>query len=844
MKTDRQNISCALGAILCVCSVLRVNASDPPNIVFVIADDLGWADVGFHGGVAPTPRLDRLAVESVELRQHYVAPVCSPTRTGLLTGRYWSRFGITTPTNSLALPWDTLTLPRALKAQGYETCIVGKWHLGSLPKWGPNHFGFDHSYGSLAGGVSPWNHRYKKGPYTFTWHRNGQRLDEPGHVTDLLTDEAVNWIRSRDSSPFFLYLPYTAIHLPLKEPMHWLQQVPDSISGEVARHYAASIMHLDHSVGRVLDALDEKGARENTLIVFTSDNGGSTAENNDLKYPDDHCPNGRLVGNNMPLRGRKGDVYEGGTRVPTIVSWPGHTKRRRIETPIQIVDWMPTFCRLAGYEADHDLKWDGVDLSELLSHDGSGTLPERDIYIAGPRWRASSLRSGSYKLVTRDEGTSLKTELFNLQDDPGEQQDLSSTQPERVKELLEKLKRVAAADRDSVAEVAPQHDDSLIKAITKQTLWTNRDGQTRTWFHPRVCMMPGKDGQPIALMNLQEIGGSDYFGTVHWSESQDLGRTWSKPVPIPALGRDPVAGRKDGLMAGVCDVTPQYHAATKSVLALGHVVFYKGRYFARKEQLARYPVYVTRSHDGTWSERKILEWDDARGGHIYSNNCGQRVVLPGGDIQMSFTFGPQPENRMVAGVRAQFDGNELKVDEVGPALHNPVGRGLLEPSVAKFGDEFWMTIRAEDDHGYVSVSSDGLNWSAKQAWAWDDGTPLSMSTTQQHWLTHSDGLFLVYTRKDSSNQSVIRWRSPLWLAQVDTRKRCLIKSTERIVLPIMGDGVDNPDSVALMGNFDVTNVSPMESWVTVGEWMPRSGYRGDVLLARIHWSKPNRLPLW
>ncbi len=144
----------------------------------------------------------------------------------------------------------------------------------------------------------------------------------------------------------------------------------------------------------------------------------------------------------------------------------------------------------------------------------------------------------------------------------------------------------------------------------------------------------------------------------------------------------------------------------------------------------------------------------------------------------------------------------------------------------------------------MSVSDDGLNWESKRAWAWDDGTPLDMSTTHQHWLTHSDGLFLVYTRKDASNSGVIRWRSPLWVAQVDAKKQCLIRSTERVVLPLVGDGVKDPDRVALMGNFNVTNASPDESWVTVGEWMPRNGYRGDVLLARIKWSKPNRLPLW
>lgn len=389
-----------------------------------------------------------------------------------------------------------------------------------------------------------------------------------------------------------------------------------------------------------------------------------------------------------------------------------------------------------------------------------------------------------------------------------------------------------------------QSDQPLIDSIVKETLWRNRDGKSVTWFHPRACMVPGNDGKPVALMTLQPIGGSDYFGQVHWSVSDDLGKSWSEPELIAALGRDPIPGRDDGLKAGVCDVVPQYHPQTGTVLALGHVVFYKGNYFARNEQLARYPVYVTRSTDGTWSERKILRWDDPRTDHIYTNNCGQRLVLPDGDIQMSFTFGPEANNRMVAGVRAAFDGKTLRVREVGPPLSNRKGRGLLEPSVTHFDGTFWITIRAEDGRGYVSTSRDGLNWQKKTAWAWDDGTPLTMSTTQQHWLTHSDGLFLVYTRKDSSNTNVIRWRSPLWLARVDVDRRCLIKSTEQVVLPLIGDGVNEPNKVALMGNFHVVNASPDESWVTVGEWMPRGGYRGNLLLARIRWSKPNKLPLW
>jgi hypothetical protein len=204
-------------------------------------------------------------------------------------------------------------------------------------------------------------------------------------------------------------------------------------------------------------------------------------------------------------------------------------------------------------------------------------------------------------------------------------------------------------------------------------------------------------------MTLQEISGSDYFGPVHWSESCDGGKTWSDPLMIASFNHEPMKGYP-GLMAGVCDVVPEYHPQTGTVLALGHVVFYRGASFAKEDQLARYPVYAVRRKDGSWSERKILKWDDPRGAHIYSNNCGQRVVLPNGEIVMSFTFGPTADNRMVAGVRCAFDGEELKILKVGPPLKNPVGRGLLEPSVTQFHDKFYLTIRAEDGRGYVAVS--------------------------------------------------------------------------------------------------------------------------------------------
>ena len=427
-------------------------ATARPNIVFIMADDLGWGDVAFHGGKAPTPHIDQLARNGLELTQHYVAPVCSPTRVGLLTGRCWSRFGITTPTNNLALPPDTVTLARALQAQSYETCLVGKWHLGSKPEWGPNHFGFDHSYGSLAGGVTAWSHQYKKGEFSETWSRNGKLLTEKGHVTDLLADEAVSWIAARGDKPFFLYVPFTAVHLPINEPQPWLDRVPPSITSEIQRHYVACTMHLDDAVGRILKALGDKGVRKQTLVVFTSDNGGSTAANNTQPYPRDDSPSGKLPASNGDLRGQKGSVYEGGVRVPTIVSWPNKIATGKQSTPVFIADWMPTFCHLAGHRSKQDLHWDGVNLRDLLL--AGDPLPQRAIYLAGPRWGAVALRAGDWKLVAtqkslQDGKPTMRHELFQISVDPSEKTNLAKQQPERLQRMLATLQTLKAKDNDS-----------------------------------------------------------------------------------------------------------------------------------------------------------------------------------------------------------------------------------------------------------------------------------------------------------------------------------------------------------------------------------------------------------
>ena len=397
----------------------------------------------------------------------------------------------------------------------------------------------------------------------------------------------------------------------------------------------------------------------------------------------------------------------------------------------------------------------------------------------------------------------------------------------------------------SAAAIAPRSTHAagpapLIRGIIATTLWNNLDGKSTTWFHPKVCMVPRAGKQPLALMTLQPIAGSDYFGPVHWSASEDSGKTWSDPVLIPGFDRRPVPDH-EGLLAGVCDVVPEYHAKTNTVLAVGEIVFYRGTKFAAKDQLRRYPVYCVRKADGTWTDRKILEWDDPRAAFIHSNNCGQRVTLPGGDVLIAMSIGAKSESRSAISARCSFDGETFAIKGVGQEIKHPAGRGLLEPSLTSWNGRFFMTIRAEDERGYVCTSTDGLQWTDKQPWRWNDGEPLSMSTTQQHWLTHSDGLFLVYTRKDASNLKLPRWRAPLFVAQVDPGNLALIRETEQIVLPIRGDSINDPDGTQQMGNFHIVNASSGESWVTDGHWLPKKNSTGELRLATIAWQRNNRL---
>ena len=415
---------------------------DRPNILFMLADDMGWGDVSCHGSPIRTPNIDRLMDEGVELTQHYVCPVCTPTRTCLMTGRTPGRIGAhaTVPSNAPVLSDGYETLATTLRAGGYETGIFGKWHLGSAPEVGPNHFGFDYAYGSLAGGVDPYNHFYKRGPYCETWRRNGARVDEIGHVTDLIAREAVQWIEGREG-PWFCYVPFTAVHVPIKPTQQWLNAYSfETFDGDPARdrsfkQYAAYSSHMDEAVGKLTESLSRLCQRENTIVIFSSDNGATlgTGIESQSQYPGWQEAYPRL-GSNGPFRGHKGQLYEGGVRTPMVVSWRGHLTPGVMDSPAHMVDWAPTFTNLTGCPPAADPRWDGVDIWPLIT--GEGAAPsDRAMYWNFRRGSERAARVGEWKLIQRDQEDQPPLELFNIEDDPYEQRELAADMPDKVREL-------------------------------------------------------------------------------------------------------------------------------------------------------------------------------------------------------------------------------------------------------------------------------------------------------------------------------------------------------------------------------------------------------------------------
>ncbi|WP_283433100.1 sulfatase family protein [Neorhodopirellula lusitana] len=441
-----------------------VSADERPNVVVIVSDDQGWADIGYNNPKVYTPHLDQLASSGVKLMNHYVMPQCTPTRVALMTGRYPGRFGTAGlhANNIPAFPLGTPTLASMFQDSGYETFMSGKWHLGSMAEHGPNHFGFNGSHDSLTGAVGMYDHRYhdrNDTPYDPTWHRNHEII--PGyqngrHVTDLTCEEAVKFIRTERDKPFFLYLPFHAPHTPLDERgqftetptqpdpqntkrwlnedgIKWFNDPERKIQSEKSRDkrlLLAAVYHLDEAVGEVVNALEESGQRDNTIILFSSDNG-PWVDNRGGGYPDNYP----LMDYNQPdnLRGKKLDVWEGGIHVAGFINWPSRLESRQIEEQVHIIDWFPTLASIIGFRPKQKIEWDGVDLSPILFDQGS--IAERDLYwIWHPTVNRWALRYRQWKIVKygRGEPKLNQWQLFNLEKDPIETDDLAGEHPEIV----------------------------------------------------------------------------------------------------------------------------------------------------------------------------------------------------------------------------------------------------------------------------------------------------------------------------------------------------------------------------------------------------------------------------
>lgn len=428
-------------------------AADKPNIVFILADDLGNADLGYRGGQIKTPNIDKLAKEGVRLESFYGQPVCTPARAALMTGRYPMRYGLQTlvifPSHTYGLPTDERTLPQALKDAGYKTLMVGKWHLGHADrKFWPNNRGFDHFYGNVVGEVDYFT-RERGG--VIDWQRNGKFLEEDGYYTKLIGDEAVKLIDEQNANqPFFLYFASLAPHAPYQAPDQYVKQYA-GVKDETWQKYAGMITGLDDQVGRVVSELEKKGLRDNTIIMFSSDNGGAINAlfATGARSPEERTESGGVALDQKPpasngkFRGGKASLYEGGVRVPAFVNWPAKLRPRVVNEPLHVVDVMPTLLALAGGRGSPDHPFDGKDMWATLAEGKSS--PNEDILIQVEAVRGA-IRKGDWKLI-RHATLPGKTEVYNLATDPDEKWNVADKNPEIVRDLEARLVKYATEQK-------------------------------------------------------------------------------------------------------------------------------------------------------------------------------------------------------------------------------------------------------------------------------------------------------------------------------------------------------------------------------------------------------------
>lgn len=410
-----------------------------PHILYIMSDDQGWKDVGFHGSDIRTPNLDRLAETGARLEQYYAHSMCTPSRAALLTGRYPHRYGLQTAVipsaGTYGLATEEWLLPQALKDVGYKTAIVGKWHLGHADrKYWPLQRGFDYQYGPILGEIDYFTHSAHG---KVDWYRNNELVNEEGYVTTLLGQDAVRLIDEHDATtPLFLYLAFTAPHAPYQAPAEYLDQY-QNITDPNRRAYAAMTTVMDDQIGQVLEALDRRGMRDNTLIVFQSDNGGPRS----AKVTGEVDTSGGMIpADNGPYRDGKASLYEGGTRVVALANWPGRIQPGSVvNQPMHIVDWYPTLTSLAGATSDPSKPLDGLNLWPALT---GGQIPQRDEIVYGIEPFRAAIRQKDWKLVWQ---VTLppRVELFNLAQDPSEETNLADQNQGIVARLKQQIETIS-----------------------------------------------------------------------------------------------------------------------------------------------------------------------------------------------------------------------------------------------------------------------------------------------------------------------------------------------------------------------------------------------------------------
>ncbi len=431
----------------------------PPNVLLIVADDLGWKDVGYHDSEIRTPNIDRIARQGLELDRMYVQPACSPTRAALMTGKSPLRLGVVQPISKHSphgLPIEETLLPEYFRRAGYQTLMSGKWHLGHHEKrYLPHNRGFDQYYGHVTGGIGYWDHNHGG---RHDWQRNGKTVREQGYSTTLITDEGVRLLEQRDrTKPIFLYVAYNAPHLPNEAPDETVAEYSE-IEDPLRRIHAAMVDELDTSIGRLLSALDAEGLRENTIIWFVSDNGGLNIHASpepmvnlvanlvsifgrplpgSLEFLRHNIQDG--ASDNAPLRGGKMSIFEGGTRVPGAIWWPGHLEGGSSAAFVSASDILPTLLDAAGLANGIPEDLDGESRWEVL-RDPTQSEEHPDYVATSPA--GTAIYRGPWKLVKPSSPMPFSdppAALYRIWDDPTETNDLAAAHPEQVEELAAAL---------------------------------------------------------------------------------------------------------------------------------------------------------------------------------------------------------------------------------------------------------------------------------------------------------------------------------------------------------------------------------------------------------------------